>query len=224
MGSSGPPGAIKRLVLMGPPGAGKGTQAKMVAEAIGGSHIASGDLFRSHQSRGTPLGKKAMEYMNHGLLVPDEVTIAMVLEEITPPRGQRGFLLDGFPRNLVQARTLDEALAGRGDRIDKALLLEVPVEELVQRLSGRLVCRQCQAPYHRDTAAPKEPDVCDLCGGALYQREDDSPEAVRVRLRVYQDETEPLVGYYNKAGALVTVDGVGKVEEVGQRLLSGIQD
>ena len=118
------------LVLLGPPGAGKGTQAKMLAQTLGVPHIASGDLFQSHQSRGTPLGPKAMEYMNHGLLVPDEVTIAMVLEEITPPRGQRGFLLDGFPRNLVQARTLDEALAGRGDRIDKALLLEVPVEDV----------------------------------------------------------------------------------------------
>ena len=213
-----------RLILLGPPGAGKGTQAKMLAENLGVPHIASGDLFRYHQREGTPLGLKAMEYMSQGLLVPDEITITMVLEQILPPPGQKGFLLDGFPRNQVQARALDEALAGRGQEIDRTILIKVTPEELVRRLGGRLVCQQCQAPYHRETEPPKTPGKCDLCGGELYQRQDDTPEAVRVRIRVYRDETEPLIEYYSQPGKLVEVDGVGTVEEVGQWLLRFLQN
>jgi adenylate kinase len=212
------------LVLLGPPGAGKGTQAKILAEALGLAHIASGDLFRYHQRKGTPLGLKAVEYMSQGLLVPDEITIAMVLEQDLLPVGGRAFLLDGFPRNYAQAQALDENLAGRGQHIDRAMLIKVSQDELVRRLSGRLVCRQCQAPYHEETAPPKTPGKCDLCGGELYQRQDDTPEAVRVRIRVYEAETEPLIGHYRRAGKLAEVDGVGTVEEVGQRLLGALQD
>ena len=205
--------------MLGPPGAGKGTQAKMLAESLGLSHIASGDLFRYHQREGTPLGLKVIEYTSHGLLVPDDITIAMVLDQILILGGRRGFLLDGFPRNVAQAQALDEALAGRGQAVDWAVLIKVPQEELVRRLGGRLVCRQCQAPYQRETAPPKTPGECDACSGELYQREDDTPEAVEVRIRVYQEETEPLIGYYGQAGKLKEVDGIGSVKEVAQRLL-----
>ena len=212
-----------RLILIGPPGAGKGTQAKMLVKHLGVSHIASGDLFRYHQREGTPLGLKATHYMSQGLLVPDEITIAMVLEQILPPACHEGFLLDGFPRNLTQAQALDESLAGRGWDIDLVTLIKVPHEELVRRVSGRLVCRQCQAPHHMETAQPKTPGRCDLCGGELHQRSDDTPEAVRVRIQVYQDEADRLVEYYSRAGKLVEVDGVGTLEEVGSRILRSLE-
>ena len=212
-----------KLILMGPPGAGKGTQADSLAERLGVPHIASGDLFRYHQRQGTPLGLKAVEYMTHGLLVPDEITIAIVLERVLPPVGQKGFVLDGFPRNVNQASALSEALPGVGLGIDQVILIVVPHEELVRRLSGRLVCRQCQAPFHIDTVPPRTSGRCDRCGGELYQRQDDSPEAVKVRTQVYQEETEPLVGYYGRAGVLSEVDGVGTVKEISQRILRSIQ-
>ena len=213
-----------RLVLLGPPGAGKGTQAKLLAESLGVSHIASGDLFRHHQRKGTPLGLKVMEYMSQGLLVPDDITIAMILEQVLSPVGQKGYLLDGFPRNLVQAEALNEALAGRGHEIYRAILVQVPQEELVRRLSGRLVCSNCQAPYHKETAPPSAEGKCDVCGWELYQRDDDTPESVRVRVKVYHDETVPLIEYYSRIGKLVEVDGTGAVEEVGQRLLQSLRN
>ena len=216
------PGA-NRLILLGPPGAGKGTQAKTLAGRLDVPHVASGDLFRSHQQQGTPLGVKALEYMTQGMLVPDEITIAMVLERILPPLAQKGFLLDGFPRNLIQAEALDQALAGRGLAITKTILISVPSDELVVRLSGRLVCRQCQTPYHRETTPPKTPEVCDSCGGQLYQRQDDTPEAIRTRIQVYEDETQPLVEYYSRDNCLVEVDGVGGVEEISRRLVQSLQ-
>ena len=216
--------STRRLIFLGPPGAGKGTQAKLLAEHLGISHVASGDLFRYHQRKGTPLGVKALEYMSQGLLVPDEITIAMVLEQILTPVGQIGALLDGFPRNLAQALALEEALVYRGQQIDKVLQIKVPNEEMLKRLNGRLVCRQCEAPYHREKAPPKVPDTCDRCGGELYQRQDDAPEAVSVRIKVYRDETEPLVEHYGRAEKLVEIDGVGTVEEVSQRLLDALKD
>ncbi|MCE2462320.1 MAG: adenylate kinase [Dehalococcoidia bacterium] len=212
-----------RLILLGPPGAGKGTQAKTLAGRLDVPHVASGDLFRHHQQQGTPLGVKALDYMTQGMLVPDEITIAMVLERILPPLAQNGFLLDGFPRNLIQAESLDQALAGRGLAITKTILIKVPVDELVTRLSGRLVCRQCQTPYHRETTPPKTPDVCDSCGGELYQRQDDAPEAIRTRIQVYEDETQPLVEYYHRDNCLAEVDGVGEVDEICCRLLQALQ-
>ncbi len=211
-----------RLVLLGPPGAGKGTQAKILADYLRLYHIASGDLFRYHQMEGTPLGLKAMEYMSQGLLVPDEITTVMVLDRVLGPQGHKRYLLDGFPRNLVQAQGLDQALLDQGQNIDKVVLLKVPEEELLARLSGRLVCRQCQATYHRETAPPKTQDICDQCGGELYQREDDRVDAVMVRIQVYKEETEPLVEYYNGKGKLLGVEGVGTVAEVSQRLLRSL--
>lgn len=211
-------------MLLGPPGAGKGTQAKALAGKLSISHIASGDLFRYHQHQGTPLGLKALEYMTAGLLVPDEITIAMVLEQVLPPLGSKAYLLDGFPRNMNQAEALDEALAGRWQRIGKVIHMRLPLEEAIKRLSRRLVCRQCQAPFEGDTAPPKSPNVCGHCGGELYQREDDAPEAVRVRLQVYMDETQPLVDYYRRAGTLAEVDAEGTVKEVRHRLLESLKN
>ena len=214
--------AGNRFILLGPPGSGKGTQAAMLAERLGVPHIASGDLFRYHQREGTPLGQKAAEYMKKGLLVPDEITIQMALEKIGSTEGKRGFLLDGFPRNLVQARSLDDDLKNREQKVDKAILINVPEEELIQRLGGRLVCRNCQAPYHEENAQPKKSGTCDLCGTELYQRQDDTPKAIRVRIKVYQEETQPLRGYYKKADKLVEIDGIGPVDEIERRLLRAI--
>ena len=213
----------KRLIMFGPPGAGKGTQAKMLAESLGLLHIASGDLFRCHQQKGTPLGLNAMEYMNQGILVPDEIAIAMVLEQVLSPTALRGALLDGFPRNLAQAQALDDALAHRGMAIDRAILVSVPEQELIRRLNGRLVCRQCQTPYHTETAPPKVEGRCDRCQGELYQRQDDAAGAIMVRIQVYRDETAPLIDHYRGTGKLAEVDGVGTVEEIGRRILQSIE-
>ncbi len=214
----------RRVVLLGPPGAGKGTQAKQILDAIPGvSHISTGDLFRRHQREGTELGKKAAEYMSQGALVPDEVTIAMVLNQTLPPDSPDGFLLDGFPRNLNQAQSLDDALNSESIGIDRVVHMMVPVEELVKRLGGRMICRQCQVPYHRDNAPPKAEGVCDSCGGEVYQRDDDKPEAIRTRIQVYQNETQPLVDYYRQQGNIVDVDGIGPVEEVKVRLMEALK-
>jgi adenylate kinase len=211
--------ARRNVILLGPPGAGKGTQAKLVADSTNLRHISSGDLFRHHLSQGTPLGKKANEFMSKGLLVPDDVTISMVLEEMEKTGSAAGLMLDGFPRNLTQAQRLDDALNQKGQAIDLALLMKVPTEELVKRLSGRLVCRQCKATYNAATAPSKKPGVCDACGGQLVQRDDDKPEAVRTRLKVYESETKPLVDYYRRQDKLAEVDATGSVDEVKQRLL-----
>ena len=211
----------RRLILLGPPGAGKGTQAKKLTEVLGVPHVASGDLFRHHRRKGTPLGIKASEYMTHGLLVPDEITTAMVMERIQPPLDMEGYLLDGFPRNLVQAQALDE-MAARGKPVDYVILISVPDDELVTRLSGRRVCECCQASYHVEMAPPSTPGRCDDCGGGLLQREDDSPEAVRVRIRVYNEETQPMLDHYVRAGKLVEVDGLGHMDDVARRLLKAM--
>ena len=211
-----------RLVLLGPPGAGKGTQGRVLAESLGISHIASGDLFRYHQREGTPLGLEARNYMTQGLLVPDEITIAMVLEQAGSAESRRGFVLDGFPRNLAQAQALEETLAERGQKIHRAILIDVPHQELERRLKGRLVCQQCHALYHQEVAPPKVPGTCDRCGGKIQQRQDDTIEAIRVRIHVYQEETKPLIDYYGHLGKLETVDGVGSVDEVGRRLLESL--
>ena len=207
---------------MGPPGSGKGTQAKILAVKLDVSHVASGDLFRYHQREGTPLGLKAKEYMAQGLLVPDDVTVAMVMEQVLPPKGQGGFLLDGFPRNLAQARALADALAQGDLLIDQVVLMRVPQEELVKRLGGRWICRTCQTPYNEVTATPEVEGRCDSCGGELYQRQDDTMEAVRTRIRVYREETEPLLEFYRDAGVLAEVDGVGSVDEVGRSLREAV--
>ena len=210
-----------RVILLGPPGAGKGTQAARISETLGVPRVSSGDLFRDHQERDTELGRLARSYMERGVLVPDDVTIKMVMEWIDTHGGLDGFLLDGFPRTLTQAQALDGAFAGKGG-VDKVLHIKVPHEELVRRLSGRLICRGCQAPYHLESAPPKRRGVCDRCGGELYQRDDDNPEAVRERIRVYLDETEPLVDYYRDAGYLEEVEGGNSIEEVGRALAAAL--
>ena len=186
------------------------------------AHITSGGLFRENISKQTELGRQVQPYVEGGLLVPDRLTIGMLLERIGQPDAERGFILDGFPRNLEQARALDEALAAQGKAIDKALYVSVSPEELVRRLSGRWNCRQCGAVYHEQSMPPKAAGVCDRCGGELYQREDDKPDVVRRRLDVNMKETEPLLDYYRQAGKLVEVDGELPVEEVRDRLLAAM--
>ena len=208
------------IVLLGAPGSGKGTQAGIVSQRFGVAHIASGDLFREAVNRGDELGQQAKSYMEKGLLVPDEITIRMILERIAAPDCAQGFILDGFPRTLGQAKALDRVLGGRG--IDKVLYIKVSTEELVRRLSGRLICRDCQAPYHEIASPPKVLGRCDQCGGELYQRPDDSPETVRKRLEVYFVETAPLIDYYKEAGKLVEIDGERGIEEVGEELIAAL--
>lgn len=208
-----------RVILLGPPGAGKGTQAARLSEALGVPRVSTGDLFREHERQGTELGRLARSYMARGVLVPDDVTIRMVMDWISAHDGEGGFVLDGFPRNMVQARALDEALAQSGG-IDKVLYMKVSQDELVRRLSGRLICRVCQTPYHQESSPPRVPGKCDRCGGEVYQREDDRPEAIKKRIQVYAEETEPLVDYYRRASKLREVNGEGSIEEVGRALVA----
>jgi len=210
-----------KAILLGPPGTGKGTQAARVAEDQGIPRVASGDLFRDHQQRDTELGRLARSYMERGVLVPDDVTITMVMEWVEAHGDAEGFLLDGFPRTLTQAEALERAMADRGG-IDRALYIGVSHGELVKRLGGRLICRTCQTPYNMASSPPAEPGKCDRCAGELYQRDDDKPEAVATRIQVYQEETEPLVGHYHKAGILREVDGERSIEEVTAALLDAL--
>ncbi len=212
-----------RIVLLGPPGAGKGTQAAVLAKHAGVAHIASGDLFRKHLGEGTQLGKLAKTYMDKGELVPDEVTIRMVLERMGEADAAGGYVLDGFPRTLPQAEALDAALGAQGAAIGATPLIEVDTEELVRRLSGRWICRSCQTPYHEVSHPPKVAGVCDACGGQLYQRDDDKATVVRERLGVYERQTAPLVGYYEGQGKLVRVDGQQPVEQVTEALLEAVK-
>ena len=207
-----------RIVLLGPPGAGKGTQATLIAGARGVAHIASGDLFRKHLGEGTELGKLAKTYMDKGELVPDDVTIRMALERMAEPDAEDGYVLDGFPRTMEQARALDAALAERGEQLDAAPLIEVDTDELVRRLAGRWICRSCQTPYHEATHPPATAGICDVCGGELYQRDDDKAEVVRTRLETYERQTAPLIGYYEAQGKVARIDGAQDVERVTEEL------
>jgi len=195
------------VVLLGPPGAGKGTQAKLLAQALGVPHVSSGDLFRDHLGRRTELGLLAKEYMERGDLVPDDVTVGMVSERLSRPDCQKGALLDGFPRTLSQAAALDDALDERGQRVGTAPLIQVGDAEVMRRLTARRSCRDCGAVYNLVFKPPKVEGVCDVCGGELYQRDDDNSETVRNRLYTYYKETSPLIGYYFAKGALVEVSG-----------------
>jgi adenylate kinase len=210
------------IVFLGAPGAGKGTQAAIVAQELKLAHIATGDLFRQAQEQGTDLAMKAKSYMEKGMLVPDEITIQMVLERISAPDCEGGAIFDGFPRNLKQAEALDEALTGQGKAVDKVVYIKVSEEELLRRLSGRWICRKCQTPYHAETSPPKVWGKCDKCGGELYQRPDDTVETVKKRLEVYFNETASLIDYYTQAGKLAEVDGEGGVDEVGRRVLESL--
>ena len=213
---------VMKIVLLGPPGSGKGTQAGMIAQKRGIAHIASGDLFREAANRGDDLGQQVKSYMDKGLLVPDEITIKMILQRIAEPDCQKGFMLDGFPRTLEQAKALDEALLKRKESIDCVIYIKVSSEELVRRLSGRFICRKCQAPYHMVSSPPKVDGKCDKCGGELYQRSDDSAETIKKRLEVYFSETAPLIDYYKESGKLAEIDGEGSIEQISESILEAI--
>ena len=209
--------------MLGAPGAGKGTQAVMMAEKLGLAQVASGDLFRKALAGQTELGKKAKTYMDKGQLVPDEITIEMVLERLAAPDVRNGAILDGFPRNLKQARALDKALAAQSKSIDRAVFIKVSEGELYKRLSGRWVCRDCQAPYHEVDSPPKVKGTCDRCEGELYQRDDDKPETIKKRLEVYFAETSPLIDYYRKSGKLLEVNGEGSAAAVNRAILAALR-
>ena len=211
------------VILLGAPGAGKGTQAVIISKKLGLAHIASGDLFRKEQESGSELGKIAKSYMEKGQLVPDDVTVKMILGMITAPDCAKGFLLDGFPRTLEQAKALDKALAAQGKRIDKVLYIKVSVKELLKRLSGRWICRNCQSPYNIVELPPKVAGKCDRCGGELYQRADDTEETARKRLDVYFNQTMPLIEYYTKSGTLVEVNGEQGVGAVGRDVIAVLE-
>jgi adenylate kinase len=211
------------IILLGAPGAGKGTQAVMMAEKMKLVQVASGDLFRKALQQETELGKKAKSYMEKGQLVPNEITIQMVLERLAAPDVKKGAILDGFPRNLEQARALDKALAGQSKAIDKVVYIKVAEDELLKRLGGRWICRNCQAPYHEVDSPPKVKGKCDRCGGELYQRTDDKAETVKKRLEVYFKETSPLIDYFKKAGKLLEINGEGSTAGVNQRILNALR-
>ena len=208
------------VILFGAPGAGKGTQAAILAEKTGLVHITTGELFRQAIRQETELGKQAKPYYDRGQLVPDRLTIAMLLERLSQGDCARGCLLDGFPRTLEQATALDEALAQKGKGIDKVLYIQVPQNELVSRLAGRWNCRQCGSVYQERFQPPRQAGRCDQCSGELYQREDDRPETVRRRLEVYLEQTAPLIDYYRARGKLVEIGGDKAVAEVAEDLLA----
>jgi adenylate kinase len=212
-----------RIVLVGPPGAGKGTQAQFIASHLAIPKISTGDIFRSNVSQGTPLGRQAKEYMNRGDLVPDEVTIAMVRDRLSEEDAQPGFLLDGFPRNVPQAETLKKQLMDWDTRLTVVLELVVDEDEVVRRLSGRRTCRRCERVWHIMFDPPTRDGICDACGGELFQRDDDREETVRHRLEVYKKQTAPLVAYYADEGILIGIDATGPVEEVTERALAALR-
>ncbi len=211
------------LILLGAPGSGKGTQAKIIGERFNLKHIASGDLFRENLKNKTKLGQLAKSYMERGDLVPDDVTIAMLKDRLSRPDVQTGFILDGFPRTIAQAEALDLMMAEIEQHIAAALYLNVPDDVIVERLSGRLICRSCQTPFHLKFNPPDKEGVCNVCGGELYQRDDDKPETVRARLEVYHSQTEPIVDYCKKKGTLVEIDGVGSFSKISERLIEAVQ-
>ncbi|MGW8766396.1 adenylate kinase [Streptomyces sp. NPDC055815] len=213
-----------RIVLVGPPGAGKGTQAAYLAKNLGIPHISTGDLFRANISQGTPLGVEAQSYMKAGQLVPDSVTIGMAEDRMRQADAEGGFLLDGFPRNVAQAEALDAFLKADGIELDAVLDLEVPEDEVVKRIAGRRICRNDSSHvFHVTYNAPKTEGVCDACGGELYQREDDTEETVRKRLAVYHTETEPIIDYYREQNLVETILALGKVDEVTAKAMDALK-
>ncbi|MDA0262759.1 MAG: adenylate kinase [Chloroflexi bacterium] len=210
-----------RLVLFGPPGAGKGTQAQLLRDRLKVTHISSGDLFRYHLGQGTALGLRAKEYMNKGELVPDEVTIDIILDKVLSVPNEEGFILDGFPRNPHQAEELEKALSGAVRGLDKVVHIEVPEPVLLRRLGGRFVCRDCQAP-HSIGEGEDASKVCSQCGGELYQRDDDQPKAVKKRIQVYNDETTPVLGFYRDRDVVVDISGDQTVDDVNQQVLAAL--
>lgn len=211
------------LVFLGPPGAGKGTQAERISEKYGIAHISTGDIFRENIKKGTELGRKAKEYMDRGELVPDEVVIAIVREALSGEECARGFLLDGFPRTVAQADALEKMLEEIGRPLDRVVNLSVPDQVVVERLTARRTCRNCGRNYHLMFNPPKVDGVCDACGGELYQRDDDREETVRARLEEYRRKTQPLIDYYREKGLLVEVAGDGGIDEVTEAIQDALQ-
>jgi len=211
------------IIMLGAPGAGKGTQADILSQEAGLPHIASGDLFRQALEEKTEVGLLAKSYMDKGELVPDEITIKMILERIKQPNCASGCLFDGFPRTLHQAKALDKALGKQGKSIDKAIYIAVPNDELVKRLSGRWLCRACQTPYHIISSPPKTPGKCDRCGGELYQRSDDREETVKGRLSIFFAQTVPILDYYEKQGKLIRVNGNQGIQGVAREIIAALK-
>ena len=208
-----------KIVMLGAPGAGKGTQADKIAEKYNIPHISTGDIFRSNIKAGTELGKKAKSFIDQGLLVPDEVTIGMLLDRIHEVDCENGYILDGFPRTIPQAESLTAALEENGEAIDFALDVEVPDANIVNRMAGRRACLKCGATYHTEFAAPKKEGICDKCGSELVLRDDDKPETVQKRLEVYHEQTHPLIYYYKKKGVLHAIDGTLSMETVFKNIV-----
>ncbi len=206
------------IILLGPPGAGKGTQAKMLVDKYKMPQISTGDILRAAVKEGTPLGKEAKSYMDKGQLVPDSVVIGIVEDRIQQPDCRNGYMLDGFPRTVPQAEALDEMLRKRKAKIDHVVSVEVAGDELVKRLTGRRTCRECGAGVHVHFDPPKKAGTCDKCGGELYQRDDDNEKTVTARLQVYESQTLPLIEYYKRQGKLRSVDGVGEMKTIFARI------
>lgn len=208
-----------KIIMLGAPGAGKGTQAKKIAEKYQIPHISTGDIFRANIKGGTELGMKAKTFMDQGMLVPDEITIGMLMDRIKEADCVNGYVLDGFPRTIPQAESLTAALAGLGEAIDYAVNVDVPDEAIINRMAGRRACLACGATYHVEYNPPKTEGVCDVCGEKLVLREDDKPETVQKRLSVYHEQTQPLIDYYQKAGVLKEVDGTQDMNVVFQNIV-----
>ena len=208
------------LILLGAPGAGKGTQAKKIAGKYQIPHISTGDIFRANIKAGTELGKKAKSYMDQGLLVPDSLTVDLLMDRISQPDCKNGYILDGFPRTIPQAESLKAALSEKGEALDFAVDVDVPDENIVARMSGRRACPKCGATYHIVYAAPKQEGICDKCGAELILRDDDKPETVQNRLKVYHDQTQPLIEYYTGEDILHTVDGTQDMEKVFEDIMN----
>jgi adenylate kinase len=203
-----------KIIMLGAPGAGKGTQAKMIAEKYAIPHISTGDIFRANIKNGTDLGKEAKSYMDKGQLVPDELTVRILLDRVAQDDCKNGYVLDGFPRTIPQAEVLDSELVKLGDKVDFAIDVDVPDENIIRRMGGRRACVECGATYHIEHVPPKKEGICDKCGSELILRDDDKPETVKNRLAVYHEQTQPLIEYYNNKKILHTVDGTVDMKDV----------
>ncbi|NLW40370.1 MAG: adenylate kinase [Tissierellia bacterium] len=212
-----------RLILLGPPGAGKGTQASAIVKRYDIPHISTGDIFRENIKKGTELGLKAKSYMDKGLLVPDDLVISIVKNRLLEDDCKKGFLLDGFPRTLSQGEALDEVLKDMGLELTRVINIDVEKEVLIERAIGRRVCKECGATYHIKFSPPKEEDVCDKCGGRLFQRDDDTKETIEKRIQVYTEQTKPLIDYYTKKGLILNIDGSKSIESIFQDIVDSLE-